>query len=304
MKRLLFYQSLMVLAIATITACGSGNRQSDAYGNFESTEITVSAEVSGKIMDMRVDEGDVVALGDVICLIDTVPLHLQKQQLVASKAAVTTGLRKVTTAIGVHQAQKQMIERDLTRLEQMRAENAATAKQLDDVTGQLDVINRQIDNTRAQMDGIQAEQAVADAKIASLTDQIARCRVVAPQSGSILSKLAETGELVALGKPLVKLANLDEMVLRAYISGDMLPRVRIGSKVTVLIDHDKKHNDTLEGTITWVSSTAEFTPKIIQTKEERVNQVYAFKVMVKNDGRIKIGMPGEVLLGSEDELSR
>ncbi|PZX17879.1 HlyD family secretion protein [Breznakibacter xylanolyticus] len=293
MKRFKYSYIWMMLLLSS---CGNGNHRSDAYGNFESTEIIISAEAAGKVMAVFVEEGDPVMAGDVICLIDTVPLHLQKQQLIAGKTAVMTGMRKISTAIDVQKAQKQMLENDLVRLEKMKAGNAATAKQYDDATGQMDVIDRQIDNTRAQLDGIHAELTLADAKIASLNDQLTRCTVKAPQVGTILSKLTEVGELLTPGRPIVKLANLNPMILRAYISGDMLPQVKIGHEVNVLIDRDGNANDTLPGTITWVSSTAEFTPKIIQTKQERVNQVYAFKVTVPNDGRIKIGMPGEVVL--------
>lgn len=288
----------LILAIVPLVlwGCGNGNNKSDAYGNFESTEFTISAEASGKIIESDFAEGDAVPQGKVLCVIDTVPLHLQKLQLEANKKAIETGLRKVTTAIDVLKAQKQIAEKDMARLEQMKAENAATQKQMDDAAGQLSVMQKQIDNTAAQIASIHAEIEVIDTKTASLNDQLARCKVTAPVQGTVLNKLAELGELVGTGKPIAKLANLDQMELRAYVSGDMLPRVKIGQKVTVLIDQTDKTNDTLEGTVTWVSPTAEFTPKIIQTKKERVNQVYAFKVTVKNDGRIKIGMPGEVML--------
>ncbi|MFT3739234.1 MAG: HlyD family efflux transporter periplasmic adaptor subunit [Breznakibacter sp.] len=277
-------------------SCGKGNEKSDAYGNFESTEFTVSAEVTGKIIQSSFNEGDAVNQGDLLCLIDTVPLHLQKLQLDASKKSVVTGLRKVTTAIDVLMAQKRIAENDLARLRQMAADHAATPKQTDDAAGQLSVIQKQIDNTAAQIASVNAEIEVIDTKIASVDDQLGRCRVTAPIRGTVLNKLAELGELTSAGKPVAKLAGLDQMELRAYVSGDMLPQVKIGQSVTVLIDRDGKTNDKLGGIVTWISPTAEFTPKIIQTKKERVNQVYAFKVTVKNDGRIKIGMPGEVML--------
>lgn len=287
---------IAILLSIAIWGCGNRNSKSDAYGNFESTEITVSAEASGKITESNFNEGDVVPQGHLLCVIDTVPLYLQKQQLVASRQSAETGLRKVTTAIDVQKAQKQIMEKDLVRLQQLKSDNAATGKQLDDATGQLTVVQRQIENTAAQLASVNAEMAVIDTKIATLNDQLARCRVTAPQAGTVLNKLAETGEVVSTGKPIAKLANLEQMELRAYVSGDMLPYVKIGEQVDVLIDADAGSNATLQGTITWVSATAEFTPKIIQTKKERVNQVYAFKVTVKNDGRLKIGMPGEVIL--------
>jgi HlyD family secretion protein len=287
---------IVILFPLIVWGCGNRNQKSDAYGNFESTEITVSAEASGRVLTASFNEGDEIAQGQILCVIDTVPLCLQRDQLLASRQSAQTGVRKVTTSIDVLKAQKQNVERDLVRIKQLKSENAATDKQLDDAQGQLTVIERQIDNTQAQQASVMAEIAVIDSKIASLNDQIARCTVKVPQSATVLNKLVEQGELVTQGKPVAKMANMGQMELRAYISGDMLPQLKIGQTVEVLIDADSKTNASMQGTITWVSSMAEFTPKIIQTKKERVDQVYAFKVTVKNDGRIKIGMPGEVMI--------
>jgi HlyD family secretion protein len=293
-------KNLIILLLPLVVwGCGNSNHKSDAYGNFESTEVTVSAEVLGRAMAVNFNEGDALTQGHILCIIDTVPLCLQRDQLMASRQSAQTGVKKVSTNIDVLKAQKQIVERDLARLNQLKAENAATAKQLDDAEGQLTVIDRQIDNAQAQLASVLAEVAVIDSKIASMNDQIARCTIVAPITGTVLNKLVEQGELVAQGKPVAKMANLDQMELRAYISGDELPQLKIGQTVDVLIDADHKTNASMQGTITWISSSAEFTPKIIQTKQERVDQVYAFKVTVKNDGRIKIGMPGEVVIGKE-----
>ncbi len=191
-------------------------------------------------------------------------------------------------------AQKEILEKDFQRLSNMLKDGAATQKQYDDVEGQMVVIDRQVKSHQAQLNSIVAEVAVVDTQIAALEDQLSRCRVRMPVRGTILQKFNQTGELAVAGKPLAKVADLERLYLRAYVSGNQLPNIKIGQKVTVLIDRDKKTNQSLEGTITWIASSAEFTPKIIQTKEERVDQVYAIKVLVLNDGRVKIGMPGEV----------
>lgn len=289
---------LLTITALSFIACSSKNNQSDAYGNFESTEIIVSSEVTGKIIDMKFDEGTEVSQNQLMCQIDTIPLSLQYDQLVANKTSIQAGIQKITTTIDVQKAQKAVIENDLKRIQNLLKENAATQKQLDDTEGQLNVINRQIDNTTSQLATVQAELKVMDTKIATLKDQINRCKIVAPADGTVLTRLAEQGELLTPGKPVFKMANLKEMYLRAYISGDMLPAIKIGQNVTVLIDADKTSNQTIAGTISWVASSAEFTPKIIQTKKERVDQVYAIKVKVINDGRVKIGMPGEVVFNA------
>jgi HlyD family secretion protein len=292
---------LLTITITTLISCSSNNKKSDAYGNFEATEIIVASELTGKVIDLQFDEGSTVKEGQMMLLIDTIPLFLQYEQLKASKQSVEAGLQKVYTAIQVQKAQKQVIETDLNRIKKLIKENAATQKQLDDAEGQLNITNKQIDNTSSQLASIQAELNVMDTKIATLADQIKRCKICAPTSGTVLTLLTEKGELLTPGKPVFKMANLDGMYLRAYVSGDMLPSIKIGQNVTVYIDQDKSSNQSLQGTITWISSSAEFTPKIIQTKKERVDQVYAIKVKVNNDGRVKIGMPGEVVFNTNQQ---
>ncbi len=285
-----------VFIALTLWSCSGNNDKSDAYGNFEADEVMVSSESNGKLIKLNIDEGDQVTKGDVLCIVDTTSLNLQRNQLIASRQAAIVGIDKVHSAMQVQKTQKKIIEKDVDRITKMNAAGAATQKQYDDVTGQLDIVNQQIINTQTQLAAINAEVEVINSKIASINDQIQRCLVVAPQSGTILLKLVEEGELVSMGKPLFKIAPLEKLYLRAYISGDMLDDVSIGQKVTVLFDLDKEANQSIEGEVSWISSSSEFTPKIIQTKKERVDQVYAIKVKVKNDGRIKIGMPGEVVL--------
>lgn len=298
MKRYLKLSPL-VLSLFVLFACSSGDGKSDAFGNFEADEVLVSAEANGKITDLLFDEGDEIKKGQLLCIVDTIPFQLQKNQLIASKQAALVGLEKVRSTIAVQQSQKRIIEKDVDRVTKMIAAAAATQKQFDDATGQLDVITMQIANTKTQLATVNAEVAVINSKIASLSDQINRCKVVAPQNGVVLVKLSELGEMVGVARPILKMAPLNELYLRAYISGDMLHKVSLGQKVEVLIDLDKTNNQLLNGVVSWISSSSEFTPKIIQTKRERVDQVYALKVKVANDGRLKIGMPGELVLPVE-----
>lgn len=283
-------------AALALGSCTGSKHRSDAYGNFEGDEIIISSEIAGKVLFCGYEEGDRVDSGDLLCLVDTSALYLQRQQLLATRHSVLTGIYRTETLIDVQKSQRNNLERDLRRIEKMLTEQAATQKQYDDIHGQLDVMDRQILSSKSQIASIHAEVAVIDTKIQSVDDQLAHCRIDAPQNGVVLSRFVEPGEVASMGKPLFKLANLDWLYLRAYISGDMLPLVKMGQKVEVFIDLDENQNQSLEGQVTWISSSAEFTPKIIQTKKERVDLVYAIKVKVANDGRLKIGMPGEVVL--------
>jgi HlyD family secretion protein len=183
---------------------------------------------------------------------------------------------------------------DKNRVEKLLNDGAATPKQLDDINGQIELVNRQIGSTNTQYATVRTELEVYNAQIAQINESIRKCSIYNPLEGIILEKYAEPNEITAFGKPLYKIADMAEMILRVYVSGEQLPKIRLSQEVEVLIDQDKKTNRKLSGIISWVSETAEFTPKIIQTKEERVNMVYAVKVRVKNDGSLKIGMPGEV----------
>ena len=287
-----FLPAVVALALA---GCGAGDDRSDAYGNFEATEVLVSAESPGRIQRIDVREGDLVEAGREVALIDTVQAALSRDQVLAQRAAVVSRLAGVSAQIDVLEEERRVAARNLARIEALLADGAATRKQLEDAEGQMDVLDRQVEAARTQYAPIRAEVDVLDAHLAVLEDQIRRCHVVNPVTGTVLVTYAEASELAAPGKPLYRVASLDTLELRAWVSGALLPHVRIGQSVTVLIDEDEDTDRTLEGTITWISSEAEFTPKLIQTKEERVSLVYAFKVRVANpDGRLKIGMPGEV----------
>ncbi|MDX8340590.1 HlyD family efflux transporter periplasmic adaptor subunit [Draconibacterium sp. IB214405] len=290
MKKILYIISLPILFMA----CQSDNDTADAYGNFEAETVIVSAETPGKILELNVDKGDKIEAGYSTALIDTVQLHLQLLQLDAQQTAVVAKRQSIQSQIAVFEEQKASLEINEERITKMLKDGAATQKQLDDIQGQISVIDKQIANTKTQFTLISKEQEVLEAQKASLSDQLNRCTIKSPVSGTILETYAEQGELTTAGKALLKIADISELELKVYVSGAQLPHVKLGQQLDVMVDQNSTENQHFSGTITWISSEAEFTPKIIQTKEERVKLVYAVKVTVKNDGTLKIGMPGEV----------
>lgn len=278
-----------------LAACGDNNGKADGYGNFEATEITVSAEAAGKLMVFDVDEGDRLSAGQVLGYVDTTQLALQKAQIEASRGKIAATSSSVLSQINVYRQQERTLNIDKERIINLLKDSAATQKQLDDVTGQLSVIQRQIASVRAQNASVLAEFESLDAQLELLKDQIRKSVITSPANGTVLIKYAEPGEVTSFGKPLFRIGKLDDMTLRVYVSETQLPSLKIGGQVEVKIDEPGGMR-TFPGTISWISSSAEFTPKVIQTKEERVNLVYAVKVNVKNDGALKIGMPGEMWL--------
>ncbi|HEX7017045.1 MAG TPA: HlyD family efflux transporter periplasmic adaptor subunit [Cyclobacteriaceae bacterium] len=287
-----FTTGLIALALF-LSYCSNDNGKADGYGNFEATEITVSAEGTGKLMAFNVEEGDRLEEGQVVGYIDTVQLSLKKAQLQASRQKITANSSSVLSQIGVYREQERTLTVEKNRILNLMKDSAATQKQLDDVEGRLSVLQRQIASVRAQNASVLSELETLEAQLAQVDDQIRKSVITNPQAGTVLIKYAEPGEVTSFGKPLYKIGKLDDMILRVYVSEVQLPSLAIGKQVEVHID-DAEGVRTLPGTITWISSAAEFTPKVIQTKEERVNLVYAVKVSVKNDGALKIGMPGEM----------
>jgi len=286
---------LLTLSLGILLfACKTNTEESDAYGNFESDPVIVSAETPGKIFQLNVEKGQQIETGFVAAMIDTVQLQLQVLQLEAQKAAVTSKRQSISSQIDVLQEQKRVLSINEKRIQQMLKDGASTQKSLDDIQGQMSIIDKQIASTKTQFISVSKELEVLDAQQSSLSDKLDRCSVVSPVSGTVLETYAERGELTAAGKPLFKVADLSELELKVYVSGAQLPHIKLGEEVKVLVDDTAKENQSLSGKITWISSEAEFTPKIIQTKEERVKLVYAVKVTVKNDGTLKIGMPGEI----------
>jgi HlyD family secretion protein len=290
------YKTMIILMVFLSTGCSRNNEKSDGYGIFETDAVIVASEVQGKVLQLTVERGKHSEAGSVAALIDTMQIRLKLDQVEAQKKAVMAGRKSVEAQIAVYQEQKKNILNNLKRLEAMFAEGAATQKQLDDLNGEMNVADRQIASIKTRFIQINSELEVLEAQRAATIDQLKRCTVSSPVSGVVLETYIETGELATPGKALYKLAPLDELTLKVYVSGAQLPQLKIGQEVQVLVDKSETENQSFGGTITWISPQAEFTPKIIQTKEERVKLVYAVKVAVKNDGTLKIGMPGEIRL--------
>ena len=287
-------RTLLFLSLITLLGSCAGNKtKSDAYGNFETDEVTISAESSGKLLLTAFREGEKVNKGDVMAIIDTVNLVLQRNQLLAQKESVLSQKAALYASIAVSDQQITNVQKDQVRIKKMLSQGAATPKQMDDIDGQIALTGKQKKAYSAQIQAIGISAEAVDAQIAILNDKINTSIVKAPIPGIILEKYAETGEIAAPGKSLYKMANMDTLILRVYISETQLTQVKTGKQVTVLIDV-KDGMKELSGTIDWISAEAEFTPKIIQTREERVKLVYAAKVRVPNDGSLKLGMPGEI----------
>jgi HlyD family secretion protein len=281
------------MLLAGLSACKKSDK-SDAYGNFEAIEVTVSSQANGQILYLKILEGDLVKAGDTLGLVDTVDLSLKKEQLVKNLTVMEARLSSIRSQINVQEQQKQNLLVEKARLDKLFKDGAATQKQMDDMAGNLDLIDAQIQATKVQQEGVYAERASLKIQIGQVGESISKCLVISPTDGTVLTKFAEAGEVTSFGKPMFKVADLTQMELKVYVSGDQLPYLKIGDRVRVMIDRDRKDLQELSGVVSWISSTAEFTPKTIQTREERVNLVYAAKVIVTNDGTLKIGMPGEI----------
>ncbi len=292
MKALNIYILLAALLLAA--SCSDENGKSDAYGNFEAVETIISAETAGKIIEMNIEEGMTIDSGRLVCLIDTSDIVAMMAETRAKKAAIKSRSSQVFTQIAVLNERKEKALNDKKRLEKLFESGAATQQQMDDINSAIEVIEKQIKQVEAQNAPIVSEMKAVDAGMERLNLQLEKCKIVNPMNATVLEKYAELHELAAPGKPLFRIANLTNITLRAYVSGSQLPNIKIGNIVKVLADKNSDENRTYEGTIYWISPEAEFSPKIIQTKEERVNLVYAVKIRVKNDGSLKIGMPGEV----------
>jgi HlyD family secretion protein len=308
MKHAFRQRTVLVASTAVLVLIASGCRGrselADAYGNFESDEILISSEATGVLNRFDVSEGDQLFAGQLVGHVDTVQLSLQRDQLEAQRRAVRSRTPSILAQIEVIEEQRRVATKDRERIENLLSQGASTPKQLDDVNGQINVLDRQMASIRTQNAPLVAELDVIGAQQALLEYRITRSRIVNPVAGTVLLTYAEAHELTAPGRPLYKIAKLDTMDLRAYVSGAQLSHVRIGQTVSVEIDSDSDENVRLPGTVTWISPQAEFTPKLIQTKEERVNLVYAMKVRVANtNGLVKLGMPGEVWFDGANKTS-
>lgn len=277
-----------------VMSCGNGDDKSDAYGNFEAVDYVISSEGTGKILAFDIEEGEEFKKPTVIGYIDTIQLHLQKGQLNAQRRSTAAGIQNILSRIEVYKEQLSILRKDKKRIDKMYSDGAVSSKKVDDINGNILVVEKQIKSVKTENAKVLGNLESLDRQIESLADRILKSRIVVPKAATVLEKYREPFEMVNSGTPLFKLADLSVLDLRVYVSGDQLPTVKVGQKVEVIIDKDKDEHESLQGTVTWISSQSEFTPKIIQTKEERVKLVYAIKVRVKNDGRLKIGMPGEI----------
>ena len=292
--------SFMGLILLMMTGCQDSDPGPDAYGNFEAEDVIVSSEGTGKLLSFDVREGDFIRAGKVVGVVDTLQLVLQRRQLIASQEAVRARIPSVVAEIEVLEEEKRIALVELTRIENLLARNAATSKQKDDIDGRISVIDRQIRSIRSKHGPILAEVDVLRAQVAQIDDKIESSKIENPVAGTVLTTFVKASEIVWPGKPLYNIAPLDTLLLRAYVSGSQLANLKLGQSVTVLIDNDNQANTKFDGMVSWIASEAEFTPKQIQTRDERTNLVYAFKIRVPNpEGILKIGMPGEVTFGPE-----
>lgn len=295
MKKEVFWMSGAALILA---ACGNGSDQYDASGVFEATEVVVSAKSAGEIMQFDIQEGQDVTAGCQVGYIDTVQLHLRKEQLSASLKAVQSRHYNVDRQIAALRQQIETQKREQKRFEELVASNVANQKQLDDITAQVDMLEKQLAAQQETLSnnnsGISGESLSLKAQIAQIEDQIRKSVIASPIDGTVLAKYAESGELAGQGRSLFKVADIGNLFLRVYITADQITELKIGQPVKVYADQGKSDRREYLGTVSWISDKAEFTPKTIQTRNERANLVYAVKVAVKNDGYIKRGMYGEI----------
>ncbi|MEI7491446.1 MAG: efflux RND transporter periplasmic adaptor subunit [Bacteroidota bacterium] len=290
MKRFL----LVLLAGIALASCSNDKNKPDAYGTFEATEVMVSSLATGQILKFDIEEGQVLDSGKMVGCIDTTDLWLKRKQAVETRDATASRKDDVTSQIAVQEQNRQNVLIEKNRVERLLKDGAATQKQMDDINASLNMIDKQVASLKIQFGGISSQVGSIGQQIAQLDESIKRSKIINPLKGTVLTKYAEKDEVATYGKPLYKIADLSEITLRAYVGGSQLPSIKLGSLIDVAYDKDEKTNTHVQGVVSWVSPSAEFTPKTIQTKEERVNLVYAVKVRIKNDGSMKIGMPGEI----------
>ena len=298
MKNYKYILSISIL-VTSLFSCDNDNGKADGYGNFEATEITISAENNGKLMRFDLNEGDVLKKEQFIGYIDTIPLALKREQLEVSKGVINSKSKGVLSQINVLNAKLKTANTNKRRVENLIKDEAGTQKQLDDVLGEIDVIKNQIRSVEINNAPVVNELKSIDVQLKQVADQIEKSKIINPVSGTVLTKYTEPNEITSFGKPLYKIANLNTMQLRVYVSEPQLANIKIGQEVTVKIDQAKEMK-SYKGTISWIAQEAEFTPKIIQTKEERVALVYAAKIDVINDGSLKIGMPAELWINKNN----
>ena len=295
-----FYLAITLTCIFLLFSCGRDNGDYDATGSFEAIEVIVSAEASGRILVLDIEEGEQLTAGQMVGAIDSTQLYLRKMSLLSSAKGVRARRPNIGTQTAAIREQIRILEREQERVERLLEANAANRKQLDDITSQIEVLSQQLmaqtSTLQKSSEQITAESSSVDIQIAQLDDQLAKTRISSPISGTVLNRYAEMGELATMGMPLFKIADTGTLFLRAYVTNDQLAGIRLNDSVTVRVDNGRGEMNSYPGRISWISDKSEFTPKTIQTKNERANLVYALKIAVINDGYLKIGMYGEVKL--------
>lgn len=302
----------VTLIVFTLGSCNLNGKRSDAYGTFEADEVIVSAEMPGKILSLNIEEGSNLKKDSIVGVLDSIPLELQKAQVEATIGSlrkktidVKPAIQLLKKQIEVQKAQLEDAIYEKARTERLVKADAATTKQLDDLNNQIDILRKQVSVTEQQIkvqettlgtqnNAILSEYMPLRKSVDQIKDQLKRTNIINPVNGAVLTKYAMAGEVTSAGKALYKIADLSVITLRAYITGTQLSQIKLNQRVKVLVDSNADNYRTYKGIISWISDKAEFTPKTIQTKDERANLVYAIKIRVKNDGLLKIGMYGEV----------
>ena len=289
---------IMAAGLAMLASCGSNEKEYDATGTFEATEVTVAAEQSGALMKFDVNEGDEIALGKEVGLVDTTQIWLKIQQARATKDVYQSQKPDMERQIAATRQQLAKAKQDQQRYQELVNDGAAPSKMLDDATNQVQVLQKQLDalisSLSTNTNALNKQMAATDVQVSQLRDQLRKCHIAAPIAGTVLEKYVEKGEFVAVGKPLFKMADTEQMFIRAYVTSAQLQNIKVGQKAKVFADYGDGEKKEYEGTVSWISSRSEFTPKTILTDDERADLVYALKVAFKNDGYVKIGMYGEV----------
>ncbi|RHJ78899.1 HlyD family secretion protein [Parabacteroides sp. AM08-6] len=299
MKRTIFYSISLCALLPLLSSCGRDKDTFDATGAFESTEIIVSSEVNGKIMELTLEEGDHLNAGTWVGYVDSMQLYLKKMQLAAGLRSVDIRKPDIRKQIAALEQQIAVARSEQQRMENLVRAKAGNQKQVDDIVNNIKVLQKQLDAQYSTLNkttgGADAEAESIQYQIMQIDDQLQKSRIVNPSTGTVLVKYAEPGEVTIAGKPLYKIADTDLLYLRAYVTADQLTQLKLNQAVRVFADFGEKERREYPGTITWISDKSEFTPKGIQTKDERANLVYAIKIAVKNDGYLKIGQYGETV---------
>ena len=293
-------KKVLYIAVSLLAIACSKEAEFDAQGTFEATEVVVSSEATGRILNFDIEEGMTIVANQAVGTIDSLQLHLQRKQLLAQQSALLTSRPDVKKQVASLREQIVKQKSELRRVENMLSDGAATQKQKDDIEAQIKILEGQLEATLSTLSKntstINDNSVALEAQIAALDDRISKCRILSPVGGTVLVKYAEAGELASVGKPLMKIADLKNIYLRAYFTSDQLANIKLGDEVKVVADFGGEERYDYTGRVAWISSESEFTPKTIQTKDSHANLVYAVKIAVENDGRLKIGLAGEVVL--------